>query len=68
MSREDYRRRLTEAALLSYYQPPPEEHPEWDAMFEGRPFVMAADMNLRRVQKAIFSAQKDGLMPIAIGA
>jgi hypothetical protein len=68
MSREDYRRRLTEAALLSYYQPPPEEHPEWDAMFEGRPFVMAADMNLRRVQKAILSAQKDGLMPIAMAA
>ena len=68
MSQEDYRRRLTEAALLTHYQPPPEEHPEWDAMFEGRPFVMAADMNLRRVQKAILSAQKNGLMPIAMAA
>ena len=68
MSQEDYRRRLTEAALLSHYQPPPEEHPEWDAMFEGRPFVMAADMNLRRVQKAILSAQKNNLMPIAMAA
>ncbi len=68
MSQKDYRRRLTEAALRSHYQPPPEGHPEWDAMFQGAPFVMAADMNLRRVQEAILSAQKSGLMPIAMAA
>ena len=68
MSQKDYRRRLTEAALRSQYQPPPQEHPEWDAIFQGTPFVMAADMNLRRVQRAINAAQECGLMPIAMVA
>ena len=68
MSQTDYRRRLTMAALRSQYQPPPQEHPEWDAFFKGTPFVMAADMDLRRIDAAIRSAQELGLIPISMAA
>ena len=68
MSQTDYRRRLTMAALRSQYQPPPQEHPEWDAFFKGTPFVMAADMELRRIDTAVRSAQDLGLIPIAMAA
>ena len=68
MAQPDYRRRLTMAALKSYYQPPPKEHPEWNAMFDGAPFVMAVDMDLRRIDAAIESARMEGFRQIAIAA
>ena len=68
MSQPDYRRRLTLAALNSFYEPPPKEHPEWDAMFDGAPFVMAVDMDLRRIDTAIESARAAGFQQIAIAA
>ena len=48
MSVPDYRRRLTQAALKSQYQP--SSNPAWDALFQGMPFVMAADMDLPRLE------------------
>ena len=54
MAAPDYRARLTRAALNSQYRPPPDDVPEWDAMFQGVPFLMAADMDLRRINAAIF--------------
>lgn len=68
MAQPDYRRRLTLAALNSFYEPPPKEHPEWDAMFDGAPFVMAVDMDLRRIDTAIESAKAAGFQQIAMAA
>ena len=68
MAQPDYRRRLTMAALKSYYQPPPKEHPEWDAMFQDAPFIMAVDMELRRIDAAIESAKAAGFRQVAMAA
>lgn len=68
MAQPDYRRRLTVAALKSYYQPPPKEHPEWDAMFQDAPFIMAVDMELRRIDAAIESARAAGFKQVAMAA
>lgn len=68
MAVPDYRRRLTMAALKAQYEPPPEEIPSLDAFFHGMPFVMAADMDLRRVDAALKIAQERGCSQIAIAA
>ena len=60
MAVPDYRQRLTQAALKSQYQPPPKEIPSWDALFDNIPFVMAADMDLHRVDTALKAAQVAG--------
>lgn len=67
MSIPDYRRRLTKAALKNQYQPPGDA-PAWDAVFQGIPFIMAADMDLRRVETAIQAAREKGIRQIAIAA
>lgn len=66
MSVPDYRRKLTRAALRSLYQPT--ENPAWDALFQGIPFVMAADMDLRRVDAAILEAHRQGFSQIVLAA
>lgn len=66
MSVPDYRTRLTRAALKSQYRPPPSGIPEWDAIFQGVPFVLAADMDLRRIDIAIRAAKAEGCGPIAM--
>lgn len=66
MSVPDYRQRLTRAALKSQYQPP--DNPAWDALFQGIPFVMAADMDLRRLDAAISIARQEGYHQIAVAA
>lgn len=66
MAVPDYRRRLTKAALKSQYQPPPS--PSWDALFQGMPFVTAADMDLRRLDDAVEKARQEGHPQIAIAA
>jgi len=68
MSVPDYRRKLTQAALKGQYQPPPEDAPPWDAIFQGLPFVMAADMDLRRVDAAVRLAHGRGIRQTAIAA
>lgn len=68
MATADYRTRLTKAALKSQYCPPPPDVPEWDAIFQGVPFVLAADMDLRRVDDAIRAAQTQGHRQIAMAA
>lgn len=59
MTQANYRTRLAKAALSDYYKPPPSEHPEWDAMYGGTPLVMAADMDLKRLDAAAKSAAKE---------
>lgn len=66
MSIPDYRQVLARAALKSQYCPAPKENPEWDAMFEGNPFIVAADMELRRLDRAIRSAREQKLMPVSM--
>lgn len=66
MAAPDYRRRLTKAALKVQYQPPPNQI--WDALFQGIPFVMAADMDLRRIDTAISAARQEGIQQIAIAS
>ena len=66
MSVPDYRRKLTRAALRSLYQP--SENPAWDALFQGIPFVMAADMDLRRIDAAILGAHRQGFSQIVLAA
>ena len=68
MSVPDYRKKLTQAALKNQYQPPPKDAPAWDAVFQGLPFVMAADMDLRRIDAALQTARTQGMRQIAIAA
>lgn len=68
MAVPDYRRLLTQAALKEQYRPPPSEVPAWDALFQGLPFVMAADMDLRRVDAAIQAAKAKGLEMVVLAA
>ena len=68
MAQPDYRTRLARAALKEEYQPPPLDVPVWDAIYQGQPFVVAADMDLRRLDAAIWAAHERGLDRIAVAA
>lgn len=68
MSIPGYRAKLTKAALKTQYQPPPGDFPACDAIFEGLPFLMAADMNLRRIDAAYAAARERGYSQIVLAA
>lgn len=68
MSIPDYRRKLTRAALKGQYTPSPETFPLCDAFFHGTPFLMAADMELRRIDEAVEAARTQGFPQISIAA
>lgn len=68
MAQPDYRTRLARAALKEEYQPPPLDVPAWDAIYQGQPLVIAADMDLRRLDAAIQAARDRGLEQIAAAA
>lgn len=53
MAVPDSPKRLTQLALKAHYQPPQDDAPAWDAIYGGMPFVLAADMDLRRIDAAI---------------
>ena len=63
-----YREKLARLMLRSAYQPPPEDAPAWDGLYNGRPFVIGADMNLRRIDAAIRMARQRNCLPIALAA
>lgn len=63
-----YREKLARLMLRSAYQPPPEDAPAWDALYNGHPFVIGADMELRRIDAAIRDAKQRGCLPIALAA
>lgn len=67
MSEPDYRNRLTRAALRGQYRPPPDGL-DCDALFDGIPFLMAADMDLRRSDAAVEAAYSQGYSQIAMAA
>lgn len=58
MRMPDYRQRMVKIAFgdTGIVSPPPADHPEWDAMYQGRPLVMAADMDFLRIDAAVGSA------------
>ena len=64
----NYRELLARIILKSHYVPPPTNRTMYDAMYQGAPFVMAADMNLRRVDAAVDAARSDGLSQIVLAA
>lgn len=68
MAQPGYRTRLARAALKEAYQPPPLDVPVWDAIYQGRPLVIAADMDLRRLDAAIRAARERGIEQIAVVA
>ena len=47
---------------------PPEDAPAWDALYNGHPFVIGADMELRRIDAAIRMARERNCLPIALAA
>ena len=68
LSVPDYRRKLTQAALKARYAPPPKSFPLCDAWFHGVPFLMAADMDLRRIDASIDAARAQGFTQISLAA
>lgn len=68
MAQPNYRERLVRAALNEAYRPPPPDVPVWDAFFSGAPFVIAVDMDLRRLDVAVRAARDRGMGRIAVAA
>ena len=68
MAQPGYREGLTRIALKARYTPPPEDFPLCDALFDGAPFLLAADMDLRRIDAAVDAARERGDGPIELAA
>ena len=68
MGLPNYRELLARIILKSHYVPPPVDRSMYDALYQGIPFVMAADMDLRRIDVALNAARSDGLSQIALAA
>ena len=64
----NYRELLARIILKSHYVPQPADRAMYDALYQGVPFVMAADMDLRRIDAALNAARLDGLSQIALAA
>ena len=64
----NYRELLARIILKSHYVPPPADRSMYDALYQGVPFIMAADMDLRRIDAALNAARSDGLSQIALAA
>ena len=64
----NYRELLARIILKSHYVPPPADRSMYDALYQGVPFVMAADMDLRRIDAVVEMARSDGLSQIALAA
>ena len=68
MGAPNYRELLAKIILKTHYVSPPANRAMYDALYQGVPFVMAADMNLRRIDAAVETARSDGISPIALAA
>ena len=64
----NYHELLARIILKSHYVPPSADRSMYDALYQGVPFVMAADMDLRRIDAALDAARLDGLSQIALAA
>lgn len=65
MAQPDYRQRLAWAGLGSGYTLPPSELPHCDGLLRGVPFVIAADMELHRLDAALEETRQVGFSQIA---
>ena len=68
MGAPNYRELLAKIILKTHYVSPPANRAMYDALYQGVPFIMAADMNLRRIDAAVETARSDGLSQIALAA
>ena len=68
LSIPNYRQQITHALLRSRYIPPPDTFPICDAFFRDAPFLMAADMDLRRIDAALKAADEQGITQIGVAA
>ena len=68
MGAPNYRELLAKIILKTHYVPPPAGRPMYDALYQSVPFVMAADMDLRRIDAALNAARSDGLSQIVLAA
>ena len=68
MGAPNYRELLAKIILKTHYVSPPANRAMYDALYQGVPFVMAADMNLRRIDAAVETARSDGISQIALAA
>lgn len=64
----NYRELLARIILKSHYVQPPANRTMYDALYQGVPFIMAADMDLRRINVALDAARSDGLPQIVLAA
>ena len=64
----NYHELLARIILKSRYVPPSADRSMYDALYQGVPFVMAADMDLRRIDAAVETARLDGISQIALAA
>ena len=64
----NYRELLAKIILKTHYVSPPANRAMYDALYQGVPFIMAADMNLRRIDAAVEVARSDGLSQIVLAA
>ena len=68
MGVSNYRELLARIILKSHYVLPPTNRAMYDALYQGVPFVMAADMDLRRIDAAVEAARSDGILQIVLAA
>ena len=68
MGVSNYRELLARIILKSHYVLPPTNRAMYDALYQGVPFVMAADMDLRRIDAAVETARSDGIFQIVLAA
>ena len=66
MATPDYRAKLTMAILGAAFSEPPEGIAQWDGFYRGSPFIVAADMDLRRIDSALEAAHERGYEKIAM--
>ena len=68
MGAPNYRELLAKIILKTHYVPPPANRAMYDALYQGVPFIMAADMDLRRIDAAVEAARSDGILQIVLAA
>ena len=66
MSVPEYRQWISRMVLSDKYKEADGEVEEWDAMYDRKPFVVAVDMDLRRIDSAIKIAEERGYNQVTV--
>lgn len=64
----EYRKKVAALALAGGYEPPLEELPDTDATLDGRPLLIAVDMDIKRIGRAWRAAKTNGFEKLLIVA